>query len=238
MLRTIGADRVIDYAQEDFTDGPETYDVIFDVVRNTPSGRMVQVADGERMPAHGQSGLHADRSRQVGFEGEQEAGVVRGHRAERARTWPTCEAWSKRGSCARSSTGASHWSRWSRLTGTPRPGRSWGTSSSPLRSRGRDRQLLGVERLGRTEGNTMKAVIQTGYGSADVMELRELEKPAPGDGEVLVRVLAASPCRRRVLRDERQAVPDPVLHRLPQAQEGLRRRDSIARGSSRRSART
>ncbi len=42
LLRTIGADRVIDYAQEDFTDGPETYDVIFDVVRNTPSGRMVR----------------------------------------------------------------------------------------------------------------------------------------------------------------------------------------------------
>jgi NADPH:quinone reductase-like Zn-dependent oxidoreductase len=42
MLRTIGADRVIDYAHEDFTDGPETYDVIFDVVRNTPSGRMVR----------------------------------------------------------------------------------------------------------------------------------------------------------------------------------------------------
>ena len=38
----------------------------------------------------------------------------------------------------------------------------------------------------------MKAVVQTGYGSADVMELKELEKPTPGDGEVLVRVLAAS----------------------------------------------
>jgi NADPH:quinone reductase-like Zn-dependent oxidoreductase len=38
----------------------------------------------------------------------------------------------------------------------------------------------------------MKAVIQTGYGSADVMELREIEKPTPGDGEVLVRVRAAS----------------------------------------------
>jgi NADPH:quinone reductase-like Zn-dependent oxidoreductase len=43
MLRTIGADRVIDYAREDFTDSPETYDVIFDVVRNTPSGRMVRL---------------------------------------------------------------------------------------------------------------------------------------------------------------------------------------------------
>jgi NADPH:quinone reductase-like Zn-dependent oxidoreductase len=43
MLRTIGADRVIDYSQEDFTDSSETYDVIFDVVRNTPSGRMVRL---------------------------------------------------------------------------------------------------------------------------------------------------------------------------------------------------
>lgn len=38
----------------------------------------------------------------------------------------------------------------------------------------------------------MKAIIQTGYGSADVMALREIEKPAPGVGEVLVRVFAAS----------------------------------------------
>jgi NADPH:quinone reductase-like Zn-dependent oxidoreductase len=42
MLRTIGADRVIDYAAEDFTEGPETYDVIFDVVRGSPSARMVR----------------------------------------------------------------------------------------------------------------------------------------------------------------------------------------------------
>jgi NADPH:quinone reductase-like Zn-dependent oxidoreductase len=32
MLRAIGADQVIDYTQEDFTKGGETYDVIFDVV--------------------------------------------------------------------------------------------------------------------------------------------------------------------------------------------------------------
>jgi len=43
MLRAIGADRVIDYSREDFTDGSEYYDVIFDVVRNTPSGRMVRL---------------------------------------------------------------------------------------------------------------------------------------------------------------------------------------------------
>jgi len=42
MLRAIGADRVIDYSREDFADGSETWDVIFDVVRGTPSGRMVR----------------------------------------------------------------------------------------------------------------------------------------------------------------------------------------------------
>jgi NADPH:quinone reductase-like Zn-dependent oxidoreductase len=38
----------------------------------------------------------------------------------------------------------------------------------------------------------MNAIVQTGYGSADVMEYRHIDKPAPGDGQVLVRVKAAS----------------------------------------------
>jgi NADPH:quinone reductase-like Zn-dependent oxidoreductase len=38
----------------------------------------------------------------------------------------------------------------------------------------------------------MKAIVQTGYGSTDVFELREIEKPALDDGGVLVRVRAAS----------------------------------------------
>jgi NADPH:quinone reductase-like Zn-dependent oxidoreductase len=42
MLRTIGADRVIDHARADFTDSSETYDVIFDIVRGGASARMVR----------------------------------------------------------------------------------------------------------------------------------------------------------------------------------------------------
>src|ERR687898_2363469 len=37
----------------------------------------------------------------------------------------------------------------------------------------------------------MKAIVQDKYGSADVLELREVEKPQPGDDEVLIRVQAA-----------------------------------------------
>jgi len=38
----------------------------------------------------------------------------------------------------------------------------------------------------------MKAIVQEGYGSPDDLELREVSEPVVGDGEVLVRVRAAS----------------------------------------------
>jgi NADPH:quinone reductase-like Zn-dependent oxidoreductase len=37
----------------------------------------------------------------------------------------------------------------------------------------------------------MKAIVQDGYGSADILQLREIDQPSPGDGEVLVQVRAA-----------------------------------------------
>jgi len=37
----------------------------------------------------------------------------------------------------------------------------------------------------------MKAIVQDKYGSADVLELRDVEKPHPGDDELLIRVHAA-----------------------------------------------
>jgi len=42
MLRTIGADHVVDYTQEDFTEKGETYDVIFDVVGKSSFSRSVR----------------------------------------------------------------------------------------------------------------------------------------------------------------------------------------------------
>jgi NADPH:quinone reductase-like Zn-dependent oxidoreductase len=38
---------------------------------------------------------------------------------------------------------------------------------------------------------TMKAIVQDRYGSADVLEFRDIEEPAVGDDDVLVRVHAA-----------------------------------------------
>lgn len=40
--------------------------------------------------------------------------------------------------------------------------------------------------------STMKAIVATGYGNADVLELREVDRPSPKANEVLVRVAAAS----------------------------------------------
>ena len=43
-----------------------------------------------------------------------------------------------------------------------------------------------------TMGARMKAVVQVRYGSADGLELREVERPEAGDDRVLVRVRAAA----------------------------------------------
>jgi NADPH:quinone reductase-like Zn-dependent oxidoreductase len=37
----------------------------------------------------------------------------------------------------------------------------------------------------------MKALTQDTYGSAEVLRFREIDRPSPGEGQLLVRVVAA-----------------------------------------------
>lgn len=46
--------------------------------------------------------------------------------------------------------------------------------------------------LDRAPSNPMKAIVYCDYGTADVLELRDVEKPTPSDDQVLVAVRAAS----------------------------------------------
>ena len=68
----------------------------------------------------------------------------------------------------------------------------------------------------------MRAIVYHRYGGPEVLELQELERPVPGDGEVLIKVRAASvnPLDRHSMRGEPLAVrimmgvPVPKVTRL------------------------
>jgi NADPH:quinone reductase-like Zn-dependent oxidoreductase len=54
------------------------------------------------------------------------------------------------------------------------------------------RTATGAQRYEHTGGGpTMKAIVQDEYGSADVLHLRDIDRPPIGDGDVLIRVHAA-----------------------------------------------
>ena len=55
----------------------------------------------------------------------------------------------------------------------------------------------------------MKAIVQDVYGSVDVLELRDVDTPVPGDDDVLIRVRAAGVDQGVWHLMTRAAVPDP-----------------------------
>lgn len=59
----------------------------------------------------------------------------------------------------------------------------------------------------------MKAVVYTQYGSADVLQVKEIEKPVPGDKEVLVRVRATTVTIGDTIMRSRN-IPGPAWQRF------------------------
>jgi len=57
MVRSIGADKVIDYSKEDFTENGETYDVIFDVVGKSSPSRCIKSLKENGLYLMGNPGL-------------------------------------------------------------------------------------------------------------------------------------------------------------------------------------
>jgi NADPH:quinone reductase-like Zn-dependent oxidoreductase len=56
----------------------------------------------------------------------------------------------------------------------------------------------------------MKAVVYERYGSPEVLQLREVDQPIPGDQEALIRIIATTVH----IGDVRMRIPDPFLARL------------------------
>ena len=57
MVRSLGADRVIDYTQQDFTEGDETYDVVFDAVGKLSPSRAKTALEEDGRLSQRQQGL-------------------------------------------------------------------------------------------------------------------------------------------------------------------------------------
>jgi NADPH:quinone reductase-like Zn-dependent oxidoreductase len=83
----------------------------------------------------------------------------------------------------------------------------------------------------------MKAVVQVDYGSADVLEFKEIDKPVANDDDVLVRVQAASLGAGDYFGMRGMPFPIRCTSGSPSRSRTMSW-GSIWRGASRRSART
>ena len=173
-VRSLGADRVIDYAQADFTQNGETYDLIFDVLGKSsfakckkslkPGG--IYLLASFKMKALSQM-LWTKMS------GSQK--VVCAMASERTEDLVPSRSWSKRA-----------------IQGDHRSLLPVGAGGAGARLRGSGFEEGAGGHYNEWSEWTMKAIIWTAYGSPDVLQLREVEMPAPKDDEVLIRVAAAT----------------------------------------------
>ncbi len=65
----------------------------------------------------------------------------------------------------------------------------------------------------------MKAIVYHTYGSPDVLNLEEVQKPNPQDDEVLVKVVAASVNAADLASAARRSIPGALRARAVEAQK-------------------
>ena len=174
LVRSLGADEVVDYEQEDFTRRGERYDVVLDAVgkhsfvrsRRALADRGMYVAT-DRLYNVPLALLTRWSKRKVVFAIERriprESLMLR-QGADRG--WPLPGG--------------------RRPHVPPRAGRRGGDVRRQL-AEGRQRRPHRERRAG-----TMRAAVRERFGSPDVVEIRDLDKPVPADDEVLVRIRASS----------------------------------------------
>jgi NADPH:quinone reductase-like Zn-dependent oxidoreductase len=128
LVKSLGADRVIDYTQEDFLRNGETYDVIFDAIGKHSFRRCKGSLKrgGRYLATDGFRNLILALTTRIG---DKRAWSFRSHRDPQRRTSSSSKSSSRPGNTGRSSIAATRWSRWSTRPGTSRRSRRPGTSS-------------------------------------------------------------------------------------------------------------
>ena len=88
MLRSIGADHVIDYTQEDFTKSGETYDVIFDVVGKSSFSGCMRSLKENGLLSFGEPRAVTEGSRTMDLDEKQQESytLAAGQRAKALKT--------------------------------------------------------------------------------------------------------------------------------------------------------
>ena len=111
MVKSLGADRVIDYTREDYTKSGETYDIVFDTVLKTSFKRCkdLLVKKGIYLTA----GPVA-----LGFIYELTSGkkVIGGDAVQTTKSWNFSNNSARQDGCVRSSIAAIRWSEWPKST--------------------------------------------------------------------------------------------------------------------------